>query len=183
MATSKSPKPKAAAPAAKPARGAQKPRPASAAKPAAVKKQSAPPAANVVGGYSYPSGFPYDSVKEVVRIVRENKLAEDKAAFGKHVWVVQGYAMAMLLGDPDSQQRLDFNVIGKKDLAPKDDVVVGILDSLMQSRGQGDLSPQSLGDSGAMVKLSAPAAMSTLLRWSVTKLLELVEQELAAAIL
>ena len=172
MPTPNSLKPKAATPAD----------PNTAQGTTALKPQSAPPTPNVVGGYSYPDSFPYDSVKEVVRIVRENKLVEEKSFFGKHVWVVQGYAMAMLLGDPNTQQKFDFNVIGKKNVALKDDVVIDILDSLMQSHDQNNLSPQSLSDEGTMVKLSASTAMSTLLRWSVTKLLELVEQELAAVI-
>ena len=143
-------------------------------------KQSAPPTAGVVGGYSYPNYFPYDSVKEVIRMVTAKTMLTEKAAFGKHVWVVQGYAQSTLFGDPDANPKLDSGVIGGMTVSPQDDMVVGILNSLLESNRPNQVNAQA--ESGATVKLSAPAAMSTLLQWAVTKLLELVEQELAAAI-
>ena len=167
---------------ATPKKATTKPAVKGSTKAGSLNKHAASSTPGIVGGYSYPGGFPYESVKEVVRLVRENKLSDNKAVFGKHVWVVQGYAMSMLLGDPDSQQKLDFNMIGKKDIAPQDDMVVDILNSMLESHNKnGGLSPQAL-DGGTIVKFSAPAAMSSLLRWAVTKLFELLEQELAGAI-
>ena len=141
-------------------------------------KQSAPPTPNVVGGYSYPDSFPYTSVSEVVRIVKSGDLASEKAAFGKHIWVVQGYAQSMLLGDPDKAKAgLDFNVIGVK--GEQKDIVIDLLDSLLKQHDQ--VGPQALEtetDQG-LVKCSAGVPMAAILKWSVGQLLTLLEQELA----
>lgn len=146
--------------------------------------QSAPPTPNVTGGYQYPDTFPLASVQAIVQIITGNKVAAQKAAFGKHIWVVQGYALMMLLGDPDANASLDLNLIGTSRTSPNTDVVVGILNSLVDQRDPSKLHTQAaenkVGDT--LVKLSAPTALATVLQWSITKLLELVEQELVAAV-
>jgi len=50
----------------------------------------------------YPDSLPLDSIKEIVRIIQAGNTVPEKAALAKHLWVVQGYAQKMLVGDPDS---------------------------------------------------------------------------------
>lgn len=60
---------------------------------------------------TYPQDFPLAESVEVVQILRQNKVAEKKAVFARHLWTLQGYAMKATLGDPD-------NPTAKVDLPP-----------------------------------------------------------------
>lgn len=65
---------------------------------------------------AYPDNVPFDSVREVVRIVKDGKVADERAAFGQHLWIVQGYVQSQVLGDGAAQQP---NVVGAASPAPK----------------------------------------------------------------
>lgn len=65
---------------------------------------------------SYPDSVPFDSVREVARIVKDHGLASEKAAFGQHLWIVQGYVQSQVLGDGAADQP---NVVGAAAPAPK----------------------------------------------------------------
>lgn len=58
---------------------------------------------------NYPDSVPFDSVREVVRIVKDGKIVAEKAAFGQHLWIVQGYVQSQALGDGAVDQP---NVVG-----------------------------------------------------------------------
>jgi hypothetical protein len=49
---------------------------------------------------SYPSELPAESVREIVRIVRTNRLAEERALFALAAWNVQGFLQRLLVGEP-----------------------------------------------------------------------------------
>lgn len=129
---------------------------------------------------SYPGEFPFNSVKEIVRIINGKSLSQERAAFGKHIWTVQGYAQSQLLGDPDTEMP---NLLDDGKVA---DPVVNMLEEILNAheRKSSSPSPQALVESGApMVKMSLPAPMAMLLKWSVSQLMVLLEQELAAAMI
>ena len=48
----------------------------------------------------YPDDAPVESVREIVRLLREGKAQAESAAFAKHVWLVQGYLQRMTMGTP-----------------------------------------------------------------------------------
>lgn len=48
----------------------------------------------------YPSELPLAEIRNVVQIVREQKIAEKKADFAYNLWIIQGYAMSRMVGDP-----------------------------------------------------------------------------------
>ena len=145
---------------------------------AGVKPQAAPPTPGVLAGYSYPDQFPYQSVVEVVRIIKGNTLATEKSAFGKHVWVLQGFAQSKILGDPDSG-----SLIGEK-VIKSQDAVVDMLSEILQSHEAQlqKLGPQSASETPS-IKSTSGVPIATILKWAVTQLLTLIEQELASFLL
>ena len=50
---------------------------------------------------TYPSEFPLDSVKSIINIFRSGGVADNKELLAYDIWVVQGYAQKMLMGDLD----------------------------------------------------------------------------------
>lgn len=57
---------------------------------------------------SYPEQVPFESIKEVVRIVRDGSIRTEAPAFGQHLWIAQGYVQSQVLGAAADQP----NVVG-----------------------------------------------------------------------
>ena len=47
----------------------------------------------------YPTVFPIVEIKKVVEIIRGGQISENIAELAHAIWVVQGYAQGMILGD------------------------------------------------------------------------------------
>lgn len=47
----------------------------------------------------YPADVPSDCFLEVARILRARTVIEEKSAFAKHVWVIQGWGQKLILGE------------------------------------------------------------------------------------
>lgn len=125
-----------------------------------------------IGGLAYPTAFPFDSVKEVVRMVNSKSVLQERPAFARHLWVVQGYAMKQLLGDPDQAQ--DLNVLQP---AQRTDTVIDMLDQLLKQQA----GPQAQAlEGGVPVVQALPLPVGMLLQWSITQLVMLLKEELGA---
>lgn len=60
----------------------------------------------------YPPSLPLSCAQDIIRIVKERKIAEEKQLFGLCVWNVQGYGMKVLLGEPEPLASRDFGDAG-----------------------------------------------------------------------
>lgn len=49
---------------------------------------------------NYPSELPLQHIKNVIKIVASGEIASEKATFAHSLWVIQGFAQNMVLGDP-----------------------------------------------------------------------------------
>lgn len=112
----------------------------------------------------YPAELPLEAIKEVVRIVQGGTVAQEKAAFGKNVWIVQGYAQSRVLGDPDQLTLMASPQVGE-------DALVGILNQIV-AHAESAPTPQAIDPALLTVPLEL------LLQWAVKQLLKLLEQEL-----
>jgi hypothetical protein len=100
--------------------------------------------------------MPVDCVKQIVRIVRQRRLAEEKATFAHHAWVVQGYLQSKLLGN-GSEALVGDELVGDEPLGT-DDQMADMLELVARH------------DESVMAALPLPIAL--LVRWLLTKLLE-----------
>jgi hypothetical protein len=103
----------------------------------------------------YPKTLPLECVKELVRIVRERKLVQERAALASHAWHVQGYLQGRLLGDPDQTN------YATAPAGVDDDACCRALESLAADEP---------------IVRTLPLPMEILLRWLLAKLLDAVVQ-------
>lgn len=52
---------------------------------------------------AYPQEFPLHCITEVVRIVRAGTIKDEAVDLASHLWNIQGYAQATLIGNPNDQ--------------------------------------------------------------------------------
>jgi hypothetical protein len=50
----------------------------------------------------YPKEFPLSEIQNVIRIVRQGKIVEEKERFAFDAWQVQGYVQGVALGPPQA---------------------------------------------------------------------------------
>ena len=50
---------------------------------------------------SYPANFPLEEVRSVLSIVKSQQIAANKERFAHDLWVIQGFAMSKILGEPN----------------------------------------------------------------------------------
>lgn len=50
---------------------------------------------------SYPSSFPLECITDLITIVRNGELVTHRAEVGLHGWNIAGFALSMILGNPE----------------------------------------------------------------------------------
>jgi hypothetical protein len=103
----------------------------------------------------YPESLPLDEIKNVVNLVRNGQVKEKVKEFAHDVWIVQGYAQGMIIGNPD----VDFSLMS-------------------QSAGDAVDALEKLAASEDTMEAQMAIPWQMILSWAVTKLLELVEEKL-----
>lgn len=102
----------------------------------------------------YPVEMPVECIREILRIVRAGRWVEERAAFAKHGWSVQGYLQRLLLGEPQP-------VIGATPCT--DESALLALESLER---------QSIAQAEGAAQQALPVPLAALIDWLVRKLLE-----------
>lgn len=58
----------------------------------------------------YPQSIPLNEIKIVIDLVRNGQVKSNLSAFAKNLWVVQGFAQKMLIGDGTGAAAPDFSL-------------------------------------------------------------------------
>lgn len=103
----------------------------------------------------YPREVPIECIRELIGLLRGGDVWGRRSAFAKHLWTVQGYVQRLWLGEPIS-------VMGEAEVLSDDEACAALEGWLEQAR------ESSVADPG----MNLPSRV--LLRWLVTKLLELL---------
>lgn len=54
---------------------------------------------------TYPQEFPAAEIQQLYRALTGQDALTDVATVGKHIWTIQGYVQAFILGDPDAEKQ------------------------------------------------------------------------------
>lgn len=107
---------------------------------------------------TYPQDFPVEQVTSLVSLVRDGNVGDNLDVFAHDLWVVQGYAQKVFVGDPGSGVVHSQEVYVK----PVDFDAVETLDKLAKQAESGALASQDVGE------------WKWLLEWALQELLKVV---------
>ena len=101
----------------------------------------------------YPTIFPIIEIKKIVEIIRGGQVSENIAELAHAIWVVQGYAQGMILGDASPLS------------APVD---VENFDAVA--------TLEKMADEGATAQMAVPWEL--IIKWALGYLAKLIEEKL-----
>lgn len=106
-------------------------------------------------GLLYPTDVPVNEVTSLINTIRSGRISEDRKAFAKDIWIVEGYLLGKAIGD-------DVAVLGSfAPIAPlTDDEAVAILSDLVAEP--------------SAVKGAIPIPWVSLLKWATQLVLTLL---------
>ncbi|QDU60020.1 hypothetical protein Pan216_08570 [Planctomycetes bacterium Pan216] len=112
----------------------------------------------------YPQEIPLDAVREIVRVIRQLRVGQERRLFAKECWITIGYLLGRVFGDPDQ-----LSVVGS--IAPSDEEQMCRL-----------LEVTALPEARVSQPAEAlPLPARLLLRWLLRRLLdELLQEEIDA---
>jgi hypothetical protein len=92
---------------------------------------------------SYPKDFPLAETLELITIIRNGEVGAKKAQFGHNVWLIQGFAMRVTLGDPGTGlSETDAGVVLTPSAAPADFCAIEALEKVCANIQNGALTAQ-----------------------------------------
>lgn len=130
--------------------------------------------AKVVGAHSavkYPTDVPLDEIKHLVELIRGGDLVNNKAEFAKDAWIVQGFVLVTVLGEPSVGPFVGSSALVTTKTLPA--LVSSDADAIAVLEAIGDPVPEGVSTALPI----PPELLSALAMWLIQKLLDLLNKK------